>query len=98
MSEPFVVAFVVGVTPSKWARAWEQRMPATPLTLLPLAQPAALAGLADRPIDAVLLRLPVADESLSSIALYTEQPVVVASKGHALEAVDSVTLAELAEF
>ena len=79
MSEPFVVAFVVGVTPSKWARAWEQRMPATPLTLLPLAQSAALAALADGTVDVALLRLPVADESLSSIALYTELPVVVAS-------------------
>jgi DNA-binding transcriptional LysR family regulator len=96
--EPFVVAFVVGVTPGKWARAWEARMPAVPLTLLPLSQQAALAALADGTADAALLRLPVGDESLSSIPLYAEQPVVVATKGHALEAADTVTFAELAEF
>ena len=98
MPEPFVVAFVVGVTPGKWARAWEARMPASPLTLLPLSQPAALAALTDGSADAALLRLPAGDESISTIALYAEQPVVVAAKGHALEAADTVTIAELAEF
>jgi DNA-binding transcriptional LysR family regulator len=96
--EPFVVAFVVGVTPGKWASAWEARMPASPLTLRALSQGAALAALADGTVDAALLRLPIEDESISTIALYAEQPVVVAAKGHALEAVDTVTLAELAGF
>ncbi len=98
MSEPFVVAFVAGVTPGKWARAWQLRMPGTELTLLPLAQPAALAALANGTADVALVRLPVADPEFSTIALYDEQPVVVASKGHAIEAVDSVTLLELVEF
>ena len=98
MPKPFVVAFVVGVTPGKWARVWELRMPAAPLTLLPLGQLAALAALADGTVDVALIRLPVANPELAIIALYAEQPVVVASKGHALEAVDIVTLAELAEF
>jgi len=73
-------------------------MPAYPLTLLPLSQPAALAALVDGTAHMAFIRLPVDDAELSSIPLYTEQPVVVASKGHALEAADSVTLAELDEF
>lgn len=96
--DPFVVAFVPGVTPGKWARAWQERMPRTPLTLLPLGQSAALAALADGTAAAALLRLPVGDDAISRIQLYDEQPVVVASKGHAVEAADSVTVAELAEF
>ncbi|MEP6481905.1 MAG: LysR family transcriptional regulator substrate-binding protein [Rhodoglobus sp.] len=98
MPEPFVVAFVVGVTPGKWARAWEERMPRHPLTLQQLAQPAALAALADGTADVALLRLPVADDALSVIPLYTERPVAVAAKGHAIEAADEVSLADLAEF
>lgn len=98
MAEPLVVAFVVGVTPGKWARVWAERMPGSPLTLLPLGQHDALAALAAGTADAALLRLPIEDEALSRIALYVEQSVVVAAKGHALEAVDSVTVAELGEF
>lgn len=98
MSQPFVVAFVVGVTPGKWARAWDERMPQFPLTLQQLGQSAAVAALADGTADVALLRLPVDPDSLSAITLYTEQPVVVASKGHAIEAADSVTLHELVEF
>lgn len=73
-------------------------MPASPLTLRALSQGDALDALADGTVDAALLRLPVEDQSISTIALYAEQPVVVAAKGHALEAVDTVTLAELAGF
>lgn len=94
----FTVAFVVGVTPGKWARVWSERMPGHPLTLRPVAQAEALSALAEGGADVALLRLPVADDALSVIPLYAEQAVVVASKGHALEAVDSVTLAELGEF
>ncbi|CAN5311219.1 LysR substrate-binding domain-containing protein [soil metagenome] len=100
MPEPLVVAFVVGVTPGKWARAWQERMPRHPLTLLPLGQHAALAALADGTAQLALLRLPLDTESagLSTIPLYAERPVVVAATGHAIEAADSVTLAELAGF
>lgn len=100
MAEPLVVAFVIGVTPGKWARVWAERMPQTPLTLLQLGQSAALAALADGTAHAALLRLDATEGSaeLSRIPLYVEQPVVVAAKGHAVEAADSVTLADLAGF
>jgi DNA-binding transcriptional LysR family regulator len=94
------VAFVVGVTPGKWARVWAERLPGHPLDLLPMAQDDALAALLTGReaggADAALLRLPITHESLSAIPLYAEQPVVVAPKDHAAEALDSLTLADLA--
>lgn len=94
MPEPFVVAFVVGVTPAKWARVWGERMPRHPLTLLAVTD--ALAALEDRTAQVALTRLPVDTERYSAIPLYTEQPVVVAPKGHAIEALDALALADLA--
>jgi DNA-binding transcriptional LysR family regulator len=96
VSGSLVVAFVVGVTPGKWARVWAERLPGHPLELKPLAQPDALAALRSGDADAALLRLPVDDDSLSAIPLYTEQPVVVAPKDHPVAALDSLQLADLA--
>jgi DNA-binding transcriptional LysR family regulator len=93
--EPFVVAFVVGVTPGKWARVWAERLPEHPLDLRPMSPDEALVGLEDGTLDAAFLRLPVTDEALSAIPLYEEQPVVVVPKDHAIEALDVVTLADL---
>ena len=95
MPTPFVVAFVVGVTPGKWARVWEQRMPRHPLDLRPLGQTAALEALDTGEVDAAFLRLPVDSESLSAIPLYEELPVVVAAKDHPVEAFTSLTEADL---
>ncbi len=95
MPVPFVVAFVVGVTPSKWARIWAERMP-RPLELRPLPQHAALAALRDGSAHVALLRLPVTDATLSAIPLYTELPVVVAPKDHGIEEFDAVSLGDLA--
>ena len=100
MAEPphatFTVAYVLGVTPGKWARIWGERMPRHPLTLTQLAPADAAAALVSGQAQAALLRLPVRDESLSAIPLYIEKPVVVVPKDHAIEAVDSVALVDLA--
>lgn len=96
MPEPFVVAFVLGVTPGKWARVWAERLPEHALELRPLSPAEAFAALDDGSVDAAFLRLPVEPEHLSAIPLYEEQPVVVAPKDHAIEALDSVTRADLA--
>ncbi len=95
MSESLTVAFVVGVTPAKWARVWGERMPRHPLTLLPTSD--ALAALDDGTAQVALTRLPVDTERYSAIPLYTEQAVVVAPKDHAIEALDTLTLADLAD-
>lgn len=96
MPERFVVAFVVGVTPGKWARVWGERLPQHPLDLRPMSASEALASLDSGASDAALLRLPVSNERLSVIPLYEEQPVVVVPKGHVIESVDSVVLGDLA--
>ncbi|MCU1439499.1 MAG: LysR family transcriptional regulator [Rhodoglobus sp.] len=96
VSGPLVVAFVVGVTPGKWARVWAERLPGHQLELKSLSQADALAALRSGDADAALLRLPIDDESLSAIPLYAEQPVVVAPKDHPVAAFASLELADLA--
>jgi LysR substrate binding domain len=91
----FTVAFVPGVTPDKWARAWAERV-GSPLDLLPVAEEAQTAVLYDGRADMSLVRLPVDNTSLHAIPLYREVPVVVAPKGHFVEAADEVTLEDLA--
>ncbi|MBH0128980.1 LysR family transcriptional regulator substrate-binding protein [Salinibacterium sp. NK8237] len=100
MSSPFTVAFVLGATPGKWARVWNERLPETTLDLVAAEQEVALDMLRAGTADVALLRLPVdraenSDRPLAAIPLYTERAVVVVPKGHASEALDSVALAEL---
>ena len=94
MTQPFVVAFVPGVTPGKWARVWAERMPRHPLTLTPLSQAEVVGALAAQEADAVFLRMPVPEE-FAAIPLYEEQPVVVMEKEHLLSALDAVAPADL---
>ncbi|MER6397289.1 LysR substrate-binding domain-containing protein [Kitasatospora sp. NPDC001603] len=93
----FRLVYVPGVTPGKWVRVWEERLPDVPLTLVavPVAEGAATL-LADA-ADAGLVRLPVDRDRLSAIPLYTEATVVVFPKDHWLAAADEVPLADLAE-
>lgn len=93
----FRLAYVPGVTPAKWVRIWNERLPGIPLTLL--AVPAAEAGdlLRDGGADAGFVRLPVDREVLSAIPLYTETTVVVVPKDHVVTAVDELSAADLAD-
>lgn len=95
MSEPFVVAFVPGVTPGKWERIWRERMPRSPLEMRAHPPDAALTALRDGTAHMALLRDVTADDELHVIPLYREQPVVVAPKDHAVAAFDELTLADL---
>ena len=90
---------MLGVTPNKWVGVWKERMPEHPIELRQLTESEARAALTDGTADAAFLRFtdePTADNTHSVIALYTEQPVVVAPKDHALTAFDTVTMADLA--
>lgn len=91
------VAFVPGVTPDKWARIWAERMPRDPLELAPVPESDQTEVLYDGRADLSFVRLPVDDERLHVIPLYTEVAVVVVPKGHFVEAADEVTLDDLAE-
>ncbi len=95
----FTVLFVPGVTPTKWARIWNERMRRQRLELRPASPTEAIAALRDGTADAAFLRDVAADDEFSAIRLYEEQPVVVASRDHlfsALGASETIALDDLA--
>lgn len=93
----FRLAYVPGVTPSKWIRIWEQRLPEVPLTLLPVTVAEAEQALTGATADAALLRLPVDRTVLSAIPLYTETSVVVLPKDHELTEDEELLVEQLAD-
>ncbi|MFE7766729.1 LysR substrate-binding domain-containing protein [Streptomyces sp. NPDC057438] len=96
-SPSFRLAYVPGVTPTKWVRIWNERLPDVPLTLLQVSPAEAFGVLRDGGADAGLVRLPVDRDDLSAIPLYTETTVVVVPKDHVVAAVDEVTTGDLAD-
>ena len=93
----FRLAYAPGVTPSKWARTWTQRLPDVPLDLLQTTSADAVRLLRDGDVDAALIRLPVDTDVLSAIPLYSEASVVVVPVEHPVAAFESVTVADLAD-
>ncbi|MCT2591416.1 LysR family transcriptional regulator [Streptomyces sp. N2-109] len=93
----FRLAYVPGVTPTKWVRIWHERLPGVPLTLVPVSAAEACGLLRSRGADAGFVRLPVDRTDLSAIPLYTETTVVVVPKDHVVTAVDEVSAADLAD-
>ncbi len=94
----FRLGYVAGVTPSKWLRTWAERRPDVPLTLVKALDEQAVDLVREGEVDAVLLRLPIADRTgLHAIPLYTETTVVVVPKEHWVAAADEVSVADLAE-
>ncbi|MGW7086892.1 LysR family substrate-binding domain-containing protein [Streptomyces sp. NPDC054871] len=93
----FRLAYVPGVTPTKWVRIWNERLPDVPLTLVPVSPGEAFELLRGGGADAGFVRLPVDRTDLSAIPLYTETTVVVIPKDHVIAAVDEVTAEDLAD-
>lgn len=93
----FRLAYVPGVTPTKWVRVWHERLPHTTLELVQATVAEAPQLLAGGGADAGLVRLPVDRSALSAIPLYTETTVVVIPKDHVATAADEVSLAELSD-
>jgi DNA-binding transcriptional LysR family regulator len=94
------IAFVPGVTITKWSRLWEQRHADVPLAFAPTPEAKQVAVLRDRSATVSFVRLPlrgVVDGELSVIRLYSEVVVAMLPEDHPLAAEDSVTLADLAE-
>ncbi|MGW1379534.1 LysR substrate-binding domain-containing protein [Streptomyces sp. NPDC002446] len=96
-SPSFRLAYVPGVTPAKWVRIWNERLPDIPLTLIGVPAAEACDVLRDGGADAGFVRLPVDREDLSAIPLYTETTVVVVPKDHLVAAVDEVSAGDLAD-
>ncbi|MFE0380712.1 LysR family substrate-binding domain-containing protein [Streptomyces inhibens] len=97
VSPSFRLAYVPGVTPSKWVRIWNERLPDVPLTLIAVSAAEASEVLLGGGADAGFVRLPVDRTALSAIPLYTETTVVVIPKDHVVAAVDEVSAEELAD-
>lgn len=96
MGDAFLVGFVTGATPDKWARTWRDRSRVR-LELVPLEEAAQLDGVLDGSLDMALVRLPIARDALHCISLYDERPVVVAGVEHLVGAADEISLADLVE-
>lgn len=96
-SQSFRVAYVPGVTPAKWVRIWNERLPDVPLALVAVSAAEASDVLRDGGADAGFVRLPVDRTYFSAIPLYTETTVVVVPKDHVLTVVDEVTTESLAD-
>ncbi|MFA3873289.1 LysR family transcriptional regulator substrate-binding protein [Streptomyces sp. MMCC 100] len=93
----FRLAYVPGVTPDKWVRIWNERLPDVPLSLTQVPAAGAAGVLLDGDADAGLVRLPVDRTLLSAIPLYTETTVVLAPRDHLVTAADEVTVEDLAD-
>ncbi|MGW7410936.1 substrate-binding domain-containing protein [Streptomyces sp. NPDC054863] len=96
-SPSFRLAYVPGVTPTKWVRIWHERLPYIPLTLVAASPAEAFDVLRDGGADAGFVRLPVDRADLSAIPLYTETSVVVIPKDHVIAAVEEITAEDLAD-
>ena len=93
----FRIAYVPGVTLSKWTRLWEERLPRVELVLVPVAAADAEDLVRQGGADVALLRLPVDRTGLHAIPLYTETTVVVLPKDHVLTAADELSTADLTD-
>jgi hypothetical protein len=96
---PFRLGAIPGAAPGKWIDAWHQRMPRSPLELIPLEVRDQERALTDGTVDAALVRLPLASEAAAAlhvISLYDEVAVVVCAADSALTAVDELQPADLA--
>jgi DNA-binding transcriptional LysR family regulator len=85
------------VTPTKWVRIWNERLPEIPLTLVAVTAAEASDVLRGGGADAGFVRLPIDRTDLSAIPLYTETTVVVIPKDHIAAAVDEVSAEDLAD-
>nr|WP_240721566.1 LysR family substrate-binding domain-containing protein [Pseudarthrobacter sp. NamE5] len=89
------IAYVAGVTPGKWIRRWEERMPHVQLRSFMHDGGPQVEAVRAGSADMAFVRLPIEREGLSVIPLYEEQPVVVAPKGHEVSVFEEVALADL---
>ena len=95
-SGPFVLGAVPGATPGRWIDAWNDRMPPSPLQLVPIAVATQREELMTGGLDAAIVRLPIDRDGLHVIPLYQEVPVVIVPADSHLTAVDELDAADLA--
>ncbi|MFD4431009.1 LysR family transcriptional regulator [Nocardia sp. NPDC058497] len=91
------VGFVPGVTVSKWARIWGDRLPEHPLEVVGVAQGEQESALREGRIDLCFVRLPIGRTAMNAIPLWQETPVAVVQKDDALSLLETISPADLAE-
>lgn len=91
------MAFVPGVTLTKWRTIWQERFPRIPLEVQEVPQAEQRAVLDAGQADLCFARLPLDTDELHLIRLYDEVPVAWAAKDHAVAAVEEVSLDDLAD-
>jgi DNA-binding transcriptional LysR family regulator len=92
------IAFVPGVTITKWSRLWDERRPDVELRYAPTPEAEQVSSLLDGSATVGFVRLPLVgapEGALSVIRLYSEVVVAMLPEDHPLAAEDSVTLADL---
>ncbi|WBU38360.1 LysR family transcriptional regulator substrate-binding protein [Homoserinibacter sp. YIM 151385] len=98
MAAPLIVGAVPGVSPAKWLRVWDQQRRGARIEAVDVAEGEVLARLdpaSPEPVEVCFARLPVDDDGLHVVSLWSEVPVVVAPRDHAIKVVESVTEREL---
>ncbi|WP_410869869.1 LysR substrate-binding domain-containing protein [Nocardia sp. A7] len=91
------VGFVPGVTVSKWARIWGDRLPDHPLAVVGVAQGEQESVLREGRVDLCFVRLPIDRTATNAIPLWQETPVAVVRKDDALSLLESISPADLAD-
>ncbi|WP_253259075.1 LysR family substrate-binding domain-containing protein [Subtercola boreus] len=94
---PFSLAFAAGVTVTKWTRLWAERRAETPLEVFRTETDQQVRVLHEHSADVSFVRLPVEQEGLSVINLYSEVQVVIVPKDHPASVFDAVTVSDLAD-
>ncbi|HEU5223357.1 MAG TPA: LysR substrate-binding domain-containing protein [Candidatus Lumbricidophila sp.] len=96
---PLRLAYVAGVSPARWLRAWSERRPDVPLIATRVEQRHQTADLESGDADIAFVRLPVDRDGLHVIPLWEELAVAVLPKGHPgfPDDPESITLVELAD-
>ena len=91
----FTIAFAVGVTLTRWTRAWEQRQRRIPLAFIATDAISQVSVLHHLLADVSFVRLPVDRAGLSIVPLYDEVAVVIVPKEHPVSMLETATLADL---
>lgn len=95
MPAPFTIAFIPGVTLTRWTTAWQSRQRAIPLAFVSTDVDDQVSVLTDGTADVSFVRLPIDRTGLSVIPLYEETPVAVLSHDDPLSERSELTLADL---
>ncbi|GAC83883.1 LysR family substrate-binding domain-containing protein [Gordonia paraffinivorans] len=98
----FRLAYVPGVTPGKWVRIWQERLPDVPLDLVGVTVAECASAIGRGEVQMAITRLPDAlrhgdPGPHHTIELYEETTVVVVPKDHVLTAGDELTLDDLTD-